>query len=160
SQNALDQPAGTTAGQLQLNVVVEFQCEDIDVGQVARQRRLPRTQVGNVPDGPIRSRGIWFGFNSKSESRAAIVLEFESPAADSRDGFESPPWSVRLDQSGKLQALKLGALPVQRSQMLRMAKERHPQFSQSGQRAGAPVVAVCVREDDSPDALPGRADFL
>src|SRR5262245_2028208 len=89
SQHALDQPVGTTAGQLQLDVVVEFQCEYIDVGQVAGQRRLPRTQVGNVPDGPIRSRGIWFGFNSKAERRTAVVLEFECPAADSRDGFKS-----------------------------------------------------------------------
>src|SRR4029077_4952395 len=85
SQNTLDQPARASTGQLQLDVVVEFQREDIDIGQVAGERRLPGPQVGDITDGPVRSRGTRFGFDPKSKRRAPVMLEGQRPAAGPRN---------------------------------------------------------------------------
>lgn len=123
SEIAGDERGRSVGGALQLDIVIELDREDVDVGQALRHGVGPTSGIGEVTDPPRAASRPADPFDPETESRAGVVMggdrfDAQPPRRQERAAVEGAD-EVLLDQLGI--TLQLG----EGRQMCFMAIERN-----------------------------------
>ena len=111
SQDTIHQPARTSTGPLEVEVMIEFQGQEVDVGKRRGELAVPRAKVGRIghpPTGAVKP---------ESKCRSSIVGNRQGPAAHSGQGVEAPSGFEIPQQTGKPEGDKIGGSRLQRFAM-------------------------------------------
>ena len=73
SQDAVDELGVPTADALQMDVVIELQCQKFGIGKEWHEFLIPGTEVGHISEGPGAVKQVAFAFDPKAKRRPSIV---------------------------------------------------------------------------------------
>src|SRR6516164_8135953 len=118
AQDAADEQRMPAAGELQSDVVVELKREQIDVGELAGQRRLPAAEVRRVTNRPAAS------LEAKTVRHRSIVWQRDRHTPAVRVQLQRLPGFIVADQARRRQRRKGPALVIELVGMVRMAIDR------------------------------------
>ena len=77
----------------QVHIVIEFQREQVHIGQCLGQLIIPGAEIGNIAHGHGLVEEVGGGLEAEAECRAAVVAERKWPATQTRTRLNSSPAS-------------------------------------------------------------------